>query len=192
FSDQELMKSFSEAERAEATELGNECGALLTKKQSFGRLQALWDVSKPPVIHELIRGDARTPGKVVEPGFVTVLCPPGKSAAVRPPDARGASSGRRLALAHWLTNRDHPLTARVMVNRIWQHHFGKGIVATPENFGLRGEEPTHPELLDYLAAYFVEHGWSIKALHRLILTSKTYQLSSSFPATADPRRLPPK
>ena len=84
----------------------------------------------------------------------------------------------RLQLAQWLTHPDHPLTARVMVNRIWQHHFGKGIVATPSNFGTRGELPTHPELLDYLARYFVEHGWSVKAMHRLILTSKTWRLAS--------------
>ena len=89
----------------------------------------------------------------------------------------GASD--RLELAQWLTRPEHPLTARVMVNRIWQHHFGKGIVATPSNFGLRGEEPTHPELLDFLAARFIESGWSIKAMHRLILLSKTYQLSSA-------------
>jgi hypothetical protein len=89
----------------------------------------------------------------------------------------------RLELAQWMTRRDNPLTARVMVNRIWQHHFGKGIVATPSNFGLRGEEPTHPELIDYLAAYFVENGWSIKAMHRLILYSKTYQRGSSYDET---------
>ncbi|MBM4071437.1 MAG: DUF1553 domain-containing protein [Planctomycetes bacterium] len=81
----------------------------------------------------------------------------------------------RLELAHWLT--DNPLTPRVLVNRLWQHHFGKGIVATPNNFGLRGEPPSHPELLDYLAATFVERGWSIKSMHRFILRSKTYQLS---------------
>ena len=90
---------------------------------------------------------------------------------------RGTSG--RLQLAQWLTHPDHPLTARVMVNRIWQHHFGRGIVATPSNFGTRGELPTHPELLDYLARYFVEHGWSVKQVHRLILTSKTWRLPST-------------
>ena len=88
----------------------------------------------------------------------------------------GASG--RLQLAEWLTRPDNPLTVRVMVNRIWQHHFGRGIVATPSNFGLRGAGPTHPELLDWLAARFVAEGWSIKAMHRLIVTSKTYRLSS--------------
>ena len=89
-----------------------------------------------------------------------------------------ANSSGRLELADWLTRRENPLAARVMVNRIWQHHFGRGIVATPSNFGLRGAAPTHPELLDWLAAYFVESGWSIKAMHRLIVSSKTYQLAS--------------
>ena len=88
----------------------------------------------------------------------------------------------RLELAHWLTQPDNPLTPRVMVNRIWQHHFGRGIVATPSNFGLRGEPPTHPELLDWLAARFVASGWSIKAIHREILLSQTYQLASDLDA----------
>jgi hypothetical protein len=90
-----------------------------------------------------------------------------------PPGASG-----RLQLAQWLTRADNPLTARVIVNRIWQHHFGKGLVFTPSNFGVRGERPTHPELLDWLTARFIESGWSIKSIHRLILSSKTYQLAS--------------
>ncbi len=84
----------------------------------------------------------------------------------------------RLELAHWLTSPDHPLTARVMVNRIWQHHFGVGLVSTPNNFGLRGQPPTHPRLLDYLARYFIDHGWSVKAMHRLIMSSRAYRRSS--------------
>ena len=95
----------------------------------------------------------------------------------RPAAVATASSGR-LELADWLVHPDHPLTARVMANRIWQYHFGRGIVATPSNFGIRGEPPSHPELLDWLAAKFVSGGWSIKALHRKILLSETYQLSS--------------
>ncbi|MBM3840860.1 MAG: DUF1553 domain-containing protein [Verrucomicrobia bacterium] len=104
--------------------------------------------------------------------------PPKVLAASAPFFIPEGSSGR-LELAQWLTSPENPLTARVMVNRIWQHHFGKGIVATPSNFGLRGDEPTHPDLLDDLARRFLESGWSVKAMHRLIMTSETYQLASA-------------
>ena len=87
-------------------------------------------------------------------------------------------SGRRLAFARWLTQPEHPLTARVMVNRIWHHHFGTGLVKTLENFGVKGERPSHPELLDWLAVEFVERGWSIKEMHRLLMNSRTYRQSS--------------
>jgi hypothetical protein len=102
---------------------------------------------------------------------------------------RAVSGSGRLELANWIASRSNPLTARVMVNRIWQHHFGRGIVRTPDNFGAMGEAPTHPELLDYLATRFVESGWSIKSMHRLMLLSSAYQMSSEAagPATqADP------
>ncbi|HKB03885.1 MAG TPA: DUF1553 domain-containing protein, partial [Gemmataceae bacterium] len=101
--------------------------------------------------------------------------------------ARNASG--RLELARWLTDAKHPLTARVLVNRIWQHHFGEGIVRSPDNFGKLGERPTHPELLDWLAVRFVAGGWSIKRLHRLILLSSAYQMGSAHDdrsARADP------
>jgi cytochrome c553 len=99
--------------------------------------------------------------------------------------AIGSESSGRLELARWLTDPRHPLTARVMVNRVWQGHFGRGLVGSSSNFGLRGDEPTHPELLDFLAARFVEGGWSVKALHRLIVTSQTYQQASAVaPAAA--------
>jgi hypothetical protein len=96
------------------------------------------------------------------------------------PPAGLNSTGRRSALAVWLTDPKNPLTARVMVNRIWQYHFGRGIVATPGDFGRMGASPTHPELLDYLSAYFVENGWSMKKLHKLIVMSNTYRQSSDF------------
>lgn len=101
--------------------------------------------------------------------------------ACPPPEIPQNQSGR-LELAQWLTNPNHPLTARVMVNRIWQAHFGEGLVRTPDNFGLRGEPPSHPELLDWLAGEFIRSGWDMKHIHRLIVSSKTYQQSSTLPA----------
>jgi cytochrome c553 len=118
-------------------------------------------------------------GQPIEPGFLSVLNGPGPSEI--PPAAGGQpSSGRRLALANWLASPDNPLTARVMVNRIWHHHFGRGIVDTPSNFGRMGSLPSHPELLDWLATEFVRQGWRIKPMHRLILTSQAYQMDGSF------------
>jgi hypothetical protein len=89
-----------------------------------------------------------------------------------------SSSGRRRALAGWLTRPDHPLTARVIVNRLWQYHFGRGLVGTSSDFGMMGDEPSHPELLDWLATELVARGWSLKAMHRLIVTSAAYRQSS--------------
>jgi hypothetical protein len=120
-------------------------------------------------------GDPAHPGRVVPRGVPRFL------AGGRPPAIPAGASGR-LELARWLTAPDNPLTARVMVNRIWQHHFGKGLVPTPSNFGLSGRPPTHPELFDWLAARFVESGWSVKAVHRLIVLSHTYQMSSRYEA----------
>jgi hypothetical protein len=96
-----------------------------------------------------------------------------------PPQALKRSTGRRLWLAKWIASAENPLTARVIVNRVWQWHFGRGIVATAGDFGLMGEAPTHPELLDWLAAEFVHHGWSLKYLHRILVMSSAYQTSSA-------------
>jgi len=119
----------------------------------------------------LVRGNPRSPGQEVPKRFPRAL-----AADPQPPITQGSG---RLELARWLASPNHPLTARVMVNRIWQWHFGEGLVRTPSNFGKLGEFPTHPELLDYLAQQFVASGWSIKAMHRLIMNSSTYQMSSA-------------
>ncbi len=140
----------------------------------------LWDVStQPSPAWFLSRGDYHEPTHEVDPGVMMVLDghldqPFAKvlEASVNPTPH---STGRRLALARWLTQPDHPLTARVMVNRIWQYHFGNGIVYSTDDFGKRGSPPTHPELLDWLAVEFVENGWSIKHMHRLILNSTTFR-----------------
>jgi len=133
-----------------------------------------------PDTHVLIRGRASAPAQSVEPRFVQVLSASDEAARPVLTEAapNGRSSGRRLALAQWIVSPQHPTTARVMVNRIWQHHFGRGLVATPNDFGHTGTPPTHPELLDWLASEFVQRGWSLKAMHRLILTSNTWCMSS--------------
>jgi hypothetical protein len=125
---------------------------------------------KPPVTHLLNRGDAMQPEEEVAPGVPKVLGDLGlKSDA---PDVV-----RRTKFAEWLVAPENPLTARVMVNRVWHWHFGAGLVKTPSDFGAMGGEPSHPELLDWLARWFVKEGWSVKKLHRLILTSRAYQQS---------------
>jgi hypothetical protein len=125
---------------------------------------------------------------VVEPGYLQVLSN-GKPLVPHPP-ANGLSSGRRRALAEWIASPENPLTARVIVNRIWSWHFGRGIVPTPGNFGKMGMPPSHPELLDWLATEFVRQGWSIKKLHRLILSSQTYRQASSYYQAANQEKDP--
>ncbi|MEO7648823.1 MAG: DUF1553 domain-containing protein, partial [Bryobacteraceae bacterium] len=129
-----------------------------------------------PPTHVLAVGNYESPLEEVEPGFLTILDP--APAKVTPPDA-APSTGRRTALANWLADAKNPLTARVMVNRLWHHHFGVGIVATPGDFGRMGQRPTHPELLDWLSDEFVSNGWSLKRMHRLMVTSSAYRQSSA-------------
>jgi mono/diheme cytochrome c family protein len=133
---------------------------------------------EPPPTHFLIRGDPDSRGSLMKPGFIQVAMHGDHPTEIPRPD--GKTSGRRLALAEWVTSEQNPLTPRVIVNRIWNHHFGRGIVATVDNFGKMGEQPTHPELLDWLAVEFMKRGWSLKQLHRLIMTSEAYQMASVF------------
>lgn len=131
--------------------------------------------SNPPATRVLKRGQASQPGPEVAPGVPAVLV---KQQPSFPPGRR--TSLRRLTLARWLASQENPLTARVIVNRIWQFHFGEGLVRTPSDFGRMGEKPSHPELLDWLAGWFVKEGWSIKKLHRLIMTSNSYRMSKKW------------
>ena len=127
-------------------------------------------------IHVLRRGNPALPGPLVSPAFPSIF---GESKLVIPANYKtGNSSGRRRSLAEWVASPDNPMTARVMVNRIWQYHFGRGIVRSSNDFGLQGDDPTHPDLLNWLAYQFVESGWDIKAMHRLIMSSQAYQRSS--------------
>ncbi len=134
-------------------------------------------ISHPPATHIMVRGSPHNPGAQVEPGFPSPFQESAPGLSPVPADAD--SSGRRSTLVDWMTNTRHPLTARVMVNRLWQHHFGRGLVATPNDFGHAGDRPTHPELLDWLAHEFMQQGWDIKHMHRIMMLSNTYRQSSS-------------
>ncbi len=124
---------------------------------------------QPPPTYLLIRGKAATPGPEVTPAVPEVLAP----AQPQFPDSQ-----RRLSFAKWLASPENPLTARVIVNRVWQHHFGEGLVRTPSDFGIMGDKPAYPELLDWLTGWFIDHGWSIKQLTRLIVSSNAYRMST--------------
>lgn len=157
-------KEYLEAQKAELARLEKE----LPEKYPF--LQAIAD-DKPEDLHIAIRGDKNNKGDLAPRRFLAIL-----SSGDRKPFTNGSG---RMELAAAIADERNPLTARVMVNRIWQHHFGRGIVASAGNFGQMGDRPSHPELLDYLASRFVGSGWSVKAMHREIMMSDTYALSAS-------------
>jgi mono/diheme cytochrome c family protein len=152
--------------------------ALESNRQPEPQIQALWDRGDPSPTYVYRRGDWLSLGALVGPGVPSVLTDGRTPFDVTPPWPGAKQTGRRLAFAKWLTRPDHPLTARVQVNHLWKHHFGSGIVKTLGNFGKAGTPPTHPELLDWLAREFVLRGWSVKEMHRLMMTSSTYRQSS--------------
>ncbi|MEP7361776.1 MAG: PSD1 and planctomycete cytochrome C domain-containing protein [Acidobacteriota bacterium] len=167
-------------------------------QDSIGRYRAVAyaasDVTPPQVpevaaTYVLGGGELTGRGEKVEPGFPQAIA--GNSDNARIPFA-GGSSGRRTALAEWIASADNPLTARVMVNRMWLHHFGEGLVRTPSDFGINGDRPRHPELLDYLATQLIEKKWSLKAIHKLMLMSNTYRQSTSHPEFAKAAEIDPK
>jgi cytochrome c553 len=185
----DVERALSPADKATLKRVAEKSAALAAQKRLHGSFPAVWeDGSAPSATRILRRGDWAAPLASVAPGFPAALCQPGRNTAARPSEATGPSSGRRLALARWLTGRDHPLLARVVVNRIWQQHFGVGIVATPDNFGLKGAPPSHPRLLDWLAVDLIEHGWKLKRLHRMIMISAVYRQSSKRALAAEPSR----
>ena len=146
------------------------------------RAMVVEDVPKPEPAHVFLRGNPNNPGIETPAHFLSCL------SASEPANFKDGSG--RLDLAKAIADKNNPLTARVIVNRVWMHHFGAGIVRTPSDFGLRGDPPTHPELLDYLAIRFMESGWSLKNLHRTIMLSATYQQSSA--NNPEPRKLDPE
>ena len=146
---------------------------------------------QPPVTRVLPGGNLAAPGEAVEPGVLRAVLQSAPRSAPQRPLPLGWS-GRRLALARWIASDHNPLTARVIANRVWQYHFGnRGIVATPNNFGRMGQRPTHPELLDFLARWLIEHDWSLKRLHRLILCSAAYRRAPEHPDSDRIRRIDP-
>ncbi len=152
--------------------------ALKTAKQANDiKVLCITADTKPAPTHLMVRGNPYAPGKEVKPGFPQVLGFPDPE--IQEPMPGQQSAGRRIVLANWIASEKNPLTARVIVNRIWQHHFGQGIVESTSNFGLQGTKPTHPQLLDWLATEFVNQGWKFKALHRTIMLSNTYRMSSA-------------
>jgi hypothetical protein len=138
-----------------------------------------------PVTHLFYRGDHRQPKQAVASGDLTIAAPEGQRVEIADKDANVPTSGRRLALARHLMSGKHPLVGRVLANRLWLHHFGRGFVETPGDFGMLGTRPTHPELLDWLADEFARPGWSLKEMHRLIMKSTVYRQSSAVGQVSD-------
>lgn len=176
----------SEADRVELTKLRAESKQLDNEIKSLGGPPKFFGVvahEKIPEVRVMRRGEPEAEtGDALAPGALSLIA--GLDPHLAGQDA--SESERRKALAEWITHPDNPLTARVIVNRLWHWHFGQGLVTTPSDFGLGGDRPSHPELLDWLAAELIRNRWSLRAIHRLILTSETYQQISAY-AESDPR-----
>jgi uncharacterized protein DUF1553/uncharacterized protein DUF1549 len=179
-SDDELARRFPEY-AAIREQVGKAIAARQKDRPApLEKLAVIVETDPKPLPHHLLRrGRHNAPGPVVQPGVPAALTAPGNGYRLEPRPPGRTSSGRRSAFARWVTSAENPLFARVMVNRIWQHHFGVGLVTTPDNLGRSGARPSHPELLDWLAVEFVRSGWSVKAIHRLILGSAVYRQSSA-------------
>jgi hypothetical protein len=189
---QAQLKAAEEAKEADRiASLKEQVESLQGERHHYGKLQAIWDVGVPPASHVLLRGDVHRLGSPVTPGFPEELQSGGAGDDHRQTLGQGETSGRRLTLAHWLTRVEHPLTGRVLVNRVWHHHFGRGIVSTLGNFGRSGSPPANPELLDWLTIDLIDGGWSIKSLHRMIMLSTAYRQSSQRPRNSEAPAGPP-
>ncbi len=173
-----MFRRLPDDKRAEYDELSKQLAAFdNVKPQPLPMAMTAADVGlRAPATHCLDGGDYKKPGEEVQPGFLAVLSK--EQPHITPPADRPNSTGRRAALARWLTQPHHPLTARVMVNRLWQNYFGNGIVGTPNNFGVMGDSARNPQLLDHLATMLVTEGWQLKEIHRQIVSSHVYRQSS--------------
>jgi mono/diheme cytochrome c family protein/cytochrome c553 len=177
-----LLAAMTAEERAKREHLQKRLRALTAEHERLAPQPVYAASPRPPgVSYVLARGNPATPGDVVAPGGIAAVRGVEADFAL-PPDASDAD--RRKNLAKWIATPENPLTARVLVNRLWQHHFGAGLVFTPSDFGFNGARPTHPELLDYLASELVDSGWSVKHVQRLIVASSVYRQSSVIPHSA--------
>ncbi len=179
---EEIDAALSPADRQRSGDLSKQIAVLNGKKHTWGAIQAVYDTGPPSPTYLLRRGNHQTPGDEVPPAFLRVLCDTDAEALAKCQPPYEGTSGRRLALARWLTARDsraNSLMARVIVNRVWQELLGRGIVATTDNLGQSGARPTHPELLEWLAGQFVESGWRLKPLVRSIVLSSVYRQESA-------------
>ena len=168
---------FTEEQNQRIAELQKEIETLKKSMPVEPELACAVEEGEPIAQQVFVRGDYNSPGEEAPKAFPAIL-----TAFDTKPNFSGSG---RLQLAEWLVQPEHPLTTRVMANRIWQWHFGEGLVRTPDNFGKTGDKPSHPELLDFISREFVKHGWSIKSMHRLIMLSSAYQMSSINPALSD-------
>ncbi|MBI2946231.1 MAG: DUF1553 domain-containing protein [Verrucomicrobia bacterium] len=183
--EKEMVNAMSKEDRAHH-KTAKEALAKFPKPTPLPMTMALQKATgNPAKTFILVRGDYNRPGDEVQTGFPSVLEGQGSESQISNfksqighSDGKRTSASQRAALAGWIASPDNPLAARVMVNRIWQHHFGRGLVPTPSDFGLKGERPSHPELLDWLATEFITQGWSVKKMHQLLLLSAVYQQSS--------------
>jgi hypothetical protein len=176
--EKELVKALPEADRKRQEALLKEIEKAKAGRRETTKAMTMREAGgKPPATHLFYQGDFTQPREEISAGFLSAL------------DPNPAADGHRSTLASWIVSPKNPLTARVIVNRVWQHHFGRGIVATPNDFGFSGVRPTHPELLDWLASEFVAKGWSLKTLHRMILLSATYRQTSK--ENAEGKRVDP-
>jgi hypothetical protein len=181
--DKEVKAALKGEEKSKHDALEKEIAGLKKQRREFTLgLIAADDKEKVRVTKILFQGDHKMEREAVAPGFLSILDPnPARIQTV----ANKKSTGRRLTLADWIASPQNPLTARVLVNRVWQGYFGEGLVATPNDFGLAGAKPGDPELLDWLAGEFIRNGWSMKKLHRLIVTSAVYRQRSGGEVTSE-------
>ncbi len=177
-------KTFTEEDRKRYTELKESLDEFKDAKRYDAvavTVKNPGDEEEVPETHVLMIGDVFNPGDKVEPGFLSAVGPLSAELIEEVKSSAKSASGRRRILADWITSPKNPITVRVLVNRIWHYHLGRGLVATPNDFGINGSDPSHPELLDFLASWFLDQGWRLKPLHRLLVLSHTYRQSTSHP-----------